>query len=77
MSMTDHQGARGSNAGDDFHELWAMQQALGLLTPNTDLVAVTVEGLSIEDETGSSTTTWDGVTFHKRAERDQKAIREK
>ena len=59
--MADYRGARGSNAGDDFHELWAMQQALGLLTPNTNLVAVTVEGLSIEDETGSSTTTWDGV----------------
>lgn len=59
--MADYKGARGSNAGDDFHELWAMQQALGLLIPNTDLVAVAVEGLSIEDETGSSTTTWDGV----------------
>jgi hypothetical protein len=48
-------------AFDDFHELWAMQQALGLLTPDTDLVAVTVEGLSIDDEAGSSTDTWDGV----------------
>jgi hypothetical protein len=32
MPIADYKGVRGSNAGDDFHELWVMQQALGLLT---------------------------------------------
>ena len=28
MVQADYRGARGSNAGDDFHELWALRQAL-------------------------------------------------
>ena len=27
MSQPDFRGVRGSNAGDDFHELWALRQA--------------------------------------------------
>ena len=38
-------GARGSTAGDVYHELWALRAALGLLMPKTDLQAVTVEGV--------------------------------
>jgi hypothetical protein len=56
----DFGGARGSNAGDDFHELWALRQSLALLKQNTLLTAVTVEGLKAKDETGKSDT-WDGV----------------
>lgn len=44
MAQPDFRGARGSNAGDDFHELWALRKALALLDPDTDLVAVAVEG---------------------------------
>jgi hypothetical protein len=38
-------GARGSTAGDVYHELWALRAALGLLMPKTELQAVTVEGV--------------------------------
>jgi hypothetical protein len=66
MTQPDYRGARGSNAGDDFHELWALRQALTLLNPSTRLVAVAVEGLRAEDENGEPTDTWDGVdcTFY-------------
>ena len=57
----DYRGARGSNAGDDFHELWALRQALILLDQDTNLQAVTVEGLKAEDESGPPIDTWDGV----------------
>ncbi|MGH9427151.1 MAG: hypothetical protein ACRD2L_12715 [Terriglobia bacterium] len=61
MTQPDYRGARGSNAGDDFHELWALRQALALLDLDTDLNAVAVEGLRAEDESGTPQDTWDGV----------------
>lgn len=61
MTQPDFRGARGSNAGDDFHELWALRQALSLLNQDTQLNAVTVEGLKAEDEVGTSKESWDGV----------------
>jgi hypothetical protein len=59
--MVDYRGARGSNAGDDFHELWALRQVLTLLDEDTELKVVTLEGLRAEDEQGTSSDTWDGV----------------
>ena len=56
--MTDYRGARGSNAGDDFHELWATRQAIRLLNREDDLQALSVEGVL---ESGESADTWDGV----------------
>jgi hypothetical protein len=44
----DALGARASNAGDQFHELWALQQALELLNPASGLSAVTVEGVATD-----------------------------
>jgi energy-coupling factor transporter ATP-binding protein EcfA2 len=66
MSPADYRGARGANAGADFHELWALRHALALLAPESDLTAVALEGLRQEDETGTSPDTWDGVdcTFY-------------
>ena len=61
MTKPDFRGARGSNVGDDFHELWALRQALALLDPTEDLAAVIVEGLRAEDERGKPADTWDGV----------------
>lgn len=61
MVQADYSGARGSNAGDDFHELWALRQALALLDHDTKLTAVAVEGLKAEDESGTPKDTWDGV----------------
>ncbi len=61
MVQADYRGARGSNAGDDFHELWALRQALALLDLETGLTAVTVEGLRAEDESGTPADTWYGV----------------
>ncbi len=58
----DYGGARGSNAGDQFHELWALQQILGLLKPRSTLSAVTVEGIPFaESQTTIDAPTWDGV----------------
>jgi hypothetical protein len=53
MVQPDYRGARGSNAGDSFHELWALRQALALLDQDAGLAAVTVEGLRAEDESGA------------------------
>lgn len=39
-------GARESNAGDDFHILWASRRALKLLDPDADLTRIRLEGLS-------------------------------
>lgn len=66
MTKPDYRGARGANAGDDFHELWALRQALMLLDQDTTLTAVSVEGLRAEDESGTPQDTWDGVdcTFY-------------
>src|SRR5437762_12750669 len=61
MSQPEFRGARGSNAGDDFHELWALSQALILLDRETDLIGITVEGLRPEDEKGSPSEAFDGV----------------
>ncbi|HEY6807075.1 MAG TPA: hypothetical protein VI306_26085 [Pyrinomonadaceae bacterium] len=43
-------GARESNAGDDFHILWAARRAVQLLNPQNGLKKVLVEKLSTEDE---------------------------
>lgn len=58
----DFLGARGSNTGDQFHELWALQQVLDLLCPDTDLKAVGVEGVRTETPLqNADDPTWDGV----------------
>lgn len=59
--MTEFRGARGSNTGDDFHELWATRQAIRLLLNEDDLQALAVEGLAAADESGASEDVWDGV----------------
>lgn len=56
--MTDYRGARGSNTGDDFHELWATREAIRLLNGEGDLQALSVEGVL---EPGGGADTWDGV----------------
>ena len=43
-------GARESNAGDDFHILWAMRRAVRLLDPSSNLRRVLVEKVSPQDE---------------------------
>ena len=58
---TDYRGARGSNAGDDFHELWVVRQAIRLLSNEDDLEAIAVEGVGPDDESGKPKDTWDGV----------------
>ncbi len=58
VSQIDYGGARGSNTGDEFHELWAVRQALRILDVSSDLTAITVESVPASDGSGSS---WDGV----------------
>jgi hypothetical protein len=55
--LADYRGARGSNTGDDFHELWATRQAIGLLNAEGGLHALALEGTL---EPGAADT-WDGV----------------
>ena len=54
----DSVGARGSNTGDVYHELWAVRNALRLLDSANDLKVVTVEGVPSADGRGRQ---WDGV----------------
>lgn len=54
----DFGGARGSNTGDDFHEFWAMRQALRLIDRGSKLSAMALEGLTADAGTGNE---WDGV----------------
>ena len=61
MVKPDYRGARGSNAGDDFHELWTLRQALSLLDSKTNLSTIVAEGVRAEDEKGKPLDTWDGV----------------
>ncbi len=42
-------GALPSNAGDDFHLLWAAQKLLNMLNHNSNLASVTVEGPAWQD----------------------------
>lgn len=58
---TDYRDARGSNTGDDFHELWAVRQAIGLLSREDGLEAITLEGAAAQDESGVPPDTWVGV----------------
>ena len=67
-------GARGSNTGDDFQELWAMRQALRLIERGSQLSAMALEGLTADAGAGSE---WDGVdcTLLYGAERETTADR--
>lgn len=53
-------GARASNAGDAFHEIWALRKALELLDPESDLVLLTLEGVGSLSKT-TDNRKWDGV----------------
>jgi len=77
MTAPDHRGHRGAVAGDDYHELWVLRESLKLLDPDSDLTAVTVEGLRSEDEIGVPKDTWDGVdcTFYCGGEGEASAER--
>lgn len=59
--MSEYRGARGSNTGDDYHELWATRHAIRLLDPRDPLDALAVEGLAPVDEASGTDATWDGV----------------
>jgi energy-coupling factor transporter ATP-binding protein EcfA2 len=61
MAHTDFLGAKASNAGDSFHELWALHAALDLVRARTTLVAVTVEGVRAIDAVTASDDAWSGV----------------
>ena len=58
--VNDFRGARASNAGDDYHELWVTRQAIRLLGDKS-LKAIAVEGIGGRDEAGKPSGTWDGV----------------
>jgi hypothetical protein len=59
VDKVDFTGARGSNAGDKFHVLWALHQMLKLLDVQAKVKAVGVEGVSTE--TPGDDSSWDGV----------------
>ncbi len=45
-SMSDNMRIRASRDGDQFHYLWAARRLLHLLTPQSELVSITIEGAS-------------------------------
>lgn len=45
----NHAGAIASNAGDDFHLIWAGKRVIEMLKPDNKLDAVVVEGTALED----------------------------
>lgn len=47
--MVSTLGARESNAGDEFHNLWAARRAVRLLEPKSGLCRVVMEGVSPVD----------------------------
>jgi len=53
-------GAPASNAGDEFHEAWALGKALKLLDPASRLTELSVEGVRDGAETDNNAN-WDGV----------------
>lgn len=61
MDRTDVVGARASNAGDDFHVLWALSHAIRVLDPSSNLSAVTVEGIPPTRGVQAKQGAWDGV----------------
>jgi hypothetical protein len=61
MTQTEFLGAKASNAGDSFHELWALHAALELLKSRTTLIAVTVEGVRAVDVAIANLDAWSGV----------------
>lgn len=44
MEKKNNAGAIASNAGDDFHLIWACKKLLEILKPNSELTAISVEG---------------------------------
>lgn len=59
--LSEFTGARGSNTGDDFHELWATRHAIRLLSGENDLLSLTVEGVPACDEAATDNGVWEGV----------------
>ena len=57
----DFPGARASNAGDAFHEIWVTRKALELLDPESRLVCLTVEGMPAASSGENNNRSWDGV----------------
>lgn len=49
MEKKNNAGAVASNAGDDFHLVWACRKLLEILKPNSELTAISVEGPTWED----------------------------
>jgi len=50
--MSESMLVRASRDGDQFHYLWAARRALRLLTPESNLVAITIEGAATEEFPG-------------------------
>lgn len=70
MIRSEFHGKRGANAGDEFHELWALRRAIETISPTSTVQKVTVEGVRAEDEEGSEGPEWDGVDcaiYHGRS----------
>jgi hypothetical protein len=57
---SENQGAPASNAGDRFHELWALRKALSLVSPAPQYRAMTVEGVPFADAIAKDGN-WDAV----------------
>ena len=54
----NHAGAIASNAGDDFHLIWAAKRIIEMLKPDSELNTVVVEGPAWEDAVKIENQTW-------------------
>lgn len=61
MSRSAYSGKRGANAGDEFHELWALRRALATLSARSSVQYVTVEGIAAPAGIDPDAPEWDGV----------------
>lgn len=50
--MSESMLVRASRDGDQFHYLWAARRALRLLTPESGLIAITIEGAATDELPG-------------------------
>ena len=54
-------GVRYTRAGDQFHYRWAARRCLALLEHSTDLVYITIEGISVEETSDDNSQTGEEV----------------
>lgn len=61
MARSVYNGKRGANAGDEFHELWALRRGLETISRRSSVQYITVEGIAAAEGVDPEGPEWDGV----------------